>query len=41
MDELFTYYDMFASKGPEYLIIIGFFVVIVAFWTFVNMSTER
>ncbi len=25
MDELFTYYDMFASKGPEYLIIIGFF----------------
>jgi len=38
MDELFTYYDMFATKGLEYLIIIAFFIVIVAFWKFVNMK---
>jgi hypothetical protein len=41
MEELFTYYDMFSSKGPEYLIIILFLIVILAFWKFVNMNTER
>lgn len=38
MDELFTYYDMFATKGVEYLIIIVFLIVILAFWKFVNMK---
>lgn len=38
MDELFTYYDMFAAKGDEYLVIIVFLIVIVAFWKFVNMK---
>jgi len=34
MDELFTYYDMFATKGVEYLIIIAVLVLIVVFWKF-------
>lgn len=38
MDELFTYYDMFAAKGDEYLVIIVFLIVVVAFWKFVNMK---
>jgi hypothetical protein len=37
VEELFTYIDIFSAKGMEYLIIIGFFIVIVAFWKFVNM----
>ncbi|MEW6054178.1 MAG: hypothetical protein AB1552_10405 [Nitrospirota bacterium] len=41
MEELFTYYDMFASKGAEYLIIIAFLIVILAFWRFVNMNDLR
>ncbi len=38
MEELFTYYDMFATKGVEYLIIIVFLIIILAFWKFVNMK---
>jgi|WetSurMetagenome_2_1015567.scaffolds.fasta_scaffold537465_2 hypothetical protein len=41
MEELFTYHDIFATKGVEYLIIIVFFIVIVAFWNFVNMDTRK
>ena len=41
MEELFTYYDMFSTKGVEYLIIIAFLIVVVAFWAFVNMDTTR
>jgi hypothetical protein len=37
MEELFTYYDMFASKGPEYLIIIVFLIIVLAFFKFVHM----
>jgi hypothetical protein len=32
---------MFATKGIEYLIIIAFLILIVAFWAFVNMDTRR
>lgn len=38
MEELFTYYDIFATKGVEYLIIIVFLVIVLAFWKFVNMK---
>ena len=38
VEELFTYIDIFSAKGMEYLIIIAFFIVIVAFWKFVNMK---
>ena len=41
MEEFFTYKDMFATKGIEYLIIIAFLIVIVLFWKFVNMDTRR
>jgi hypothetical protein len=41
MEELFTYHDIFATKGVEYLIIIVFFIIIVAFWNFVNMDTRK
>lgn len=34
MEELFTYYDMFATKGVEYLIIIAALVLIIVFWKF-------
>jgi hypothetical protein len=37
MEELFTYYDIFATKGVEYLIIIVFLIIVLAFWKFVNM----
>jgi glycine cleavage system H protein len=30
--EGFTYTDIFATKGIEYLIIVGFFLVLVPFW---------
>ncbi len=38
MEELFTYYDIYATKGVEYLIIIVFYIIIVAFWKFVNIK---
>lgn len=41
MDELFTYYDMFSTKGTEYLIIIAFLIVILVFWKFVNIDFRR
>ena len=41
LEELYTYYDMFATKGVEYLVIIAFLILIVAFWGFVNMDTRR
>lgn len=41
MDELFTYYDMFSTKGIEYLIIITFLILILAFWKYVNTDLRR
>jgi hypothetical protein len=41
LEEFFTYYDMFATKGIEYLIIIVFLILIVGFWAFVNMDTRK
>jgi hypothetical protein len=40
MEELFTYYDIFATKGVEYLIIITFFIVIGIFWGLLNMRSH-
>lgn len=34
---IFTYYDIFATKGIEYLIIIVFLILIIAFFKFVDM----
>ena len=38
MDEFLTHYDIFATKGAEYLVIIVFLIVVVAFWKFVSMK---
>jgi glycine cleavage system H protein len=37
--EGFTYTDIFATKGLEYLIIIGFFLVLVPFWMLLTRKT--
>jgi len=34
--EGFTYHNIFDTKGIEYLIIIGFFLVLIPFWMFLN-----
>jgi hypothetical protein len=36
MEGLFTYYDMFATKGVEYLIIIAFLILFVFFWKYLE-----
>jgi hypothetical protein len=37
----FTYIDIFATKGIEYLLVIGFFLVLVAFWSFLNIPKKE
>lgn len=37
----FTYFDMFATKGIEYLLVIGFFLVLVGFWSFLNIPKKE
>lgn len=32
----FSYIDIFATKGIEYLIVIVFFILIVPFWKLIN-----
>lgn len=36
----FSYVDIFATKGFEYLLVIGFFLLLVAFWSFLNSPRE-
>lgn len=36
----FTYHDIFATKGIEYLIVISFFLILVPFWMFLNKPTR-
>ena len=36
--EQFTYIDIYATKGIEYLIVIGFLFTLIAFWRFLNVS---
>jgi glycine cleavage system H protein len=38
--DVFTYNNIFDTKGIEYLIIIGFLLLIVPFWIFINRRTE-
>lgn len=38
--EGFTYNNIFETKGIEYLIVIGFFLVLIPFWLLLNRSTE-
>ena len=40
-DGLFTYQDIFAGLGTEYIFVILVLIVIIGFWRFVNMDAER
>jgi hypothetical protein len=34
----FSYIDIFATKGVEYLVIIAFLLLLVWLWRFIDMS---
>ena len=38
--ENFKYVDMFATKGIEYLLILGFLLLLVIFWRFLNKPAK-
>jgi len=40
-EEMFHYYDMFATKGIDYLLVLGILVGAIIFWRFLNMDTSR
>jgi hypothetical protein len=40
MESAFTYLDIFATKGIEYIVIISFFVIIVAFWKYLHANDD-
>jgi len=40
-EEMFHYYDMFASKGVDYLLVLGILVGVIIFWRFLNMDASR
>jgi hypothetical protein len=37
----FSYIDIFATKGFEYLLVIGFFLLLVAFWSFLTVPKKE
>ena len=37
----FNYVDIFATKGFEYLLVIGFFLLLVGFWSFLNRPKKE
>jgi hypothetical protein len=37
----FSYYDIFATKGFEYLLVIGFFLVLVGFWSLLTVPKKE
>jgi glycine cleavage system H protein len=36
MMEGFTYVDIFATKGIEYLLVICFLIVVIGFWRYLS-----
>lgn len=36
--EEFTYIDIFATKGIEYLLVIVFLIILIRLWKFLNSS---
>jgi glycine cleavage system H protein len=38
--EGFTYVDLFATKGIEYLLVIGFLLILVPFWSFLRVPAR-
>ena len=41
VEEMFHYYDMFATKGTDYLLVLGILVGVILFWRFLNMDASR
>jgi len=37
----FNYIDIFATKGIEYLLVIGFFLLLAAFWSFLSVPKKE
>jgi hypothetical protein len=37
----FSYIDIFATKGFEYLLVIGFFLLLAGFWSFLNVPKKQ
>jgi hypothetical protein len=37
----FSYIDIFATKGIEYLLVIGFFLLLAAFWSFLSVPKKE
>jgi hypothetical protein len=37
----FSYIDIFATKGFKYLLVIGFFLLLVGFWSFLNAPKKE
>lgn len=35
-EEMFHYYDMFATKGTDYLLVLGILVGVMIFWRFLR-----
>jgi hypothetical protein len=33
--------DFFATKGIEYIIVIGFFILIIPFWKYLNTPSKK
>jgi len=38
---IFTYHDIFANQGSEYIWVVIVLIVMIGFWRFLNMSAER
>jgi hypothetical protein len=36
MEELFKFHDLFASKGNDYLFVVGILIVVFLFWRFLH-----
>jgi hypothetical protein len=33
--------DIFATKGIEYIVVIGFFIIIIQFWKYLNTPAKK
>lgn len=41
MNDIFTYYDIFSGQGNAYLLLVIALIVMIGFWSFLNMDAER
>ena len=39
--EGFHYVDLFATKGVEYILVIGFLVALIVYWRVLNKAAKR